>query len=136
MPAECALKMIRSMYESNKTLSIGIEARYESQKSITCCSWEVTHFDNNAAYIRSSAPSGIDQILPYDNGVITIVWINQITPTYSIGDKVLILSTEEIGEVVWYVHSSEFMTIKTINWYPDYHWSQLAKLPHDLFPNN
>lgn len=73
---------------------------------------------------------------------ITILSIDEIRPVYEIWQKVLILSTEELGEVAELVEED---SEKAVNWYSiEYFWirvweeetpkhiSEIAKLPNDL----
>lgn len=140
MPAERALEIIRSMYESNRMIEIEFIARCYSKLDF-----------GNEENIQVEEIKSYQQFVlffddifhtAYDGWEITIIWINQIIPTYSIGDKVLILSTGEIGEVAELVEED---SEKAVNWYSiEYFWirvweeetpkhiSEIAKLPNDL----
>lgn len=120
MPAERALNTMDTMQKSNG--SITTICKYfslEDGKEWTCFgSWHISVVWND-----------IDKEKP-----ITIISITQTIPTYSVWDKVLILSTGEIGEVASAQESTNKYLIlsQTGSTMPLLHWSEIAKLPNDL----
>ena len=158
MPPDKALKIIRSIFESNRMINISISC----PKAFGIDTW--IEYDNFIAWAKVTSVSSIhDMVYIWDSyfaiheddkvtyrspaglyaiSEITIIWINQIIPTYSIGDKVLILSTGEIGTLdnMWYkqetgkvIHTGRYMiTLPNGKEIPNVHWSEIAKLPNDL----
>lgn len=119
MPADKALEIIRSLYDSNRMIRIVITATTRSMYRAE----EVTE-----KYIISSA-DWLDKM--GFRGDIVINLITPIIPTYSVGDKVLILSTGEIGIVTkirWDAYDKPIEVDNNTDEF--YHWSQICKLPN------
>lgn len=114
MPEDKALKIIRSILESNKTIAIEVKDNYSCNQWIVIDSLMLLNED---MYVQPA-------------WAVTIVWINQIIPTYSIWDRVLILSTGEIGEILNV--DKGYLRIWWPVWFSVYHRSEIAKLPNDL----
>lgn len=125
MPAEKALKIIRSTLESNSNIKIEVKDNYEFRQWATIDNLMLLDEDR---YVQ-----------PFWE--VTIVSITQIIPTYSVWDKVLILSTGEIGEIEEILderlqnennlktYGIKLQSDKFLYWV---HRSQIAKLPNDL----
>lgn len=125
------------MYESNRMIEIGFIAKCYSKLDFG--SEENIQTEEIKSYQQFVF---FDDIFhnAYDGWELTIVWINQVIPTYSIGDKVLILSTGETAEVSMVVYDQfegeeEKHGVYVIIWgtIKYYHRSQIAKLPNDLW---
>lgn len=88
MPADEAIKIIRSMFDSNRMMSIDIEFRRER--------WTVQNdciaLDNISRCPLITNPRTVKEV--------TINSIAPIIPTYSVWDEVMILATGEIGEII------------------------------------
>lgn len=125
MPAERALKILESTYDSNKTIITSFKYYL-----VGWWAWE-WHICNYADFINERYE--IDE-----SREITINSISQIIPTYSIWDKALILSTGEMAEVKLIVIDSYwpiernwvYIECEWENLY--YHRSEICKLPNDL----
>mgnify|MGYP006055282791 FL=1 len=87
MPADKAMKIIRSIYESNSMIRMSItgtaRSRYRAE--------EVTE------EFEIASTDSLDRIQFI--GDMTINYISPIIPTYSVWDQVMRLATGEIGEV-------------------------------------
>lgn len=128
MPAEKALKIMDTMHQSNRSITITFKYFDLTSEKEETCFW--------AGHI-SVIWNDIDREQP-----ITINSITQTIPTYSIGDKVLILSTGKIGTLdnMWYkqetgkvIHTGRYMiTLPNGEEIPNVHWSEICKLPNDL----
>ena len=123
MPAEKALKTIRSMFESNPSANISIiytdNATRPSEETIA----NIKAMDMEMFFEQYHLPEW----------EATITWINQIIPTYSVWDKVLILSTGEIGNVTkirWDHRDKPIELNNDTDMF--YHRSEICKLPNDL----
>lgn len=136
MPADKALKIIRSMYESNKTTEIKIVRRnYSAMWFVESeAEWIVIWLDEHRVYFSYWKCEGSIYGDTSQEEKITIVWINQIIPTYSIWDRVLVISTGEIGEVINIVEYADYdnVIVTSSKWDYEYNLSQIAKLPNDL----
>lgn len=125
MPADKAIKIIRSIFESNKMVDIIIEEEVEwfptQQFHVIHVMWNNLSVRNERSWTSSFS---LDR--PIKIQIIPII------PKYEINDRVLILSTGEIGEVK--LCDSPYFEIRSKEWYVlrDAHWSEIAKLPNDL----
>lgn len=116
MPAEKALKIMDTIHQSNGSITIQFKYFSLASEKEETCFWA-----GHMAVVWNE----IDKEQP-----ITINSITQIIPTYSIGDKVLILSTGEIGEVTNDI--TKFERWMYVVWESCFHRSEIAKLPNDL----
>ena len=136
MSADKALKIIRSMYDSNRMVNVIITFK---EMDVISIKWLVVLNDTmEKFYIVDPRnwcifDSWWYDYLNHNPGHITIHEINQIIPTYSCGDRVLILSTGEIREVTkirWDARDTPIELNNNTDQF--YHWSQICKLPNDL----
>ena len=126
MPAERALKIIRSIFESNNT--VGLDAHCQFPKSYTNDPFKSYLFSIEDCELFEE---GYSDILEELSIIITKVF--QTIPTYSVWDKVLILSTGEIGNVTkirWDHRDKPIELNNDTDMF--YHRSEICKLPNDL----
>lgn len=132
MPADKALKIIRSILESNNMVEIDWVFMLDrwmygiSEEPLVTSVWW---------FKQVNVKLGVYGAV---NNEIVIRSITLVIPQYEIWQKVLIISTGELWEVqsIW-AYGYTVLVLGTVNWqqvsaYNDYHWSDLAKLPNDL----
>lgn len=142
MPPNKALKIIRSICDTGICkITISIKYWDHIEKWLVALDWfswyiGLYHWD----YIMIDT-WGFDELLEDQNYEITIESIVSDYPTYSVWDKVLILSTGEIGEIEEILderlqnennlktYGIKLQSDKFLYWV---HRSQIAKLPNDL----
>ena len=114
MPVDKIYKIVESIFYSNMNTKISVSYRY----------WPTT-------LEEILTPISYGQFC--DNDIRSLITINSITPIapkYSVWDKVLILSTGEIGEVTNDI--TKFERWMYVVWESCFHRSEIAKLPNDL----
>lgn len=93
MPADEAIKIIRTMMASNKMISIGIRIDKKATQRENAKSYDYKYEYNS--------------VLELEVGTITINSITPIIPSYEIGNQVMILATGDVGEVTDVVDNKE-----------------------------
>ncbi len=122
MPADEAIKIIRSMFESNRMIEIHVQDSWAYKNGLTIDSldmllmvdWTVEDEDDDTCSL---------------SGTVIINSITPITPTYSVWDQVMILSTGEIKTVCDYF-ILEIWEVWTVEWpmKRKYHRSEICKI--------
>lgn len=103
-----------------------INAIYGSNRMIEI----IVQRDGRLQFRVNSLEDFLDVYEHFSNQEFTILSITPIIPTYSVGDKVLVLATGETRTVEEVSNSYLYITLKWDKYTTQYHRSEIAKLPN------